>query len=48
VLTRALVTLVTAPMEGFHFSGGSSRAKIAETVQTGTRTPQSMQSTGSM
>src|SRR5215470_4323295 len=31
-----------------HFSGRSSRAKIAETGQTGTHAPQSMHSTGSM
>src|SRR3954468_18430620 len=31
-----------------HFSGRSSRAKMADTGQTGTHAPQSMHSTGSM
>jgi hypothetical protein len=31
-----------------HFSGKSSKAKIAVTGQTGTQAPQSMQSTGLM
>src|SRR5580658_9887782 len=32
----------------FHFSGRSSRAKMAETGHTGTQAPQSMHSTGSI
>src|SRR6478672_4794972 len=32
----------------FHFSGRSSRAKMADTGQTGTHAPQSIHSTGSM
>src|ERR1017187_10854345 len=32
----------------FHFSGRSSRAKIADTGHTGTQAPQSMHSTGSI
>src|ERR1700723_1483502 len=35
-------------VNAFHFSGRSSRAKIAETGQTGTQAPQSMHSTGSI
>src|SRR5205807_10615601 len=35
-------------VKAFHFSGRSSRAKIADTGHTGTQAPQSMHSTGSM
>src|SRR5215472_18494678 len=35
-------------VKAFHFSGRSSRAKIAETGHTGTQAPQSIHSTGSI
>src|SRR5437899_11899923 len=40
--------LALRSVKAFHFSGRSSRAKIAETGHTGTQAPQSMHSTGSM